>query len=153
MVRKLSEGNTNLGFNREERAFNLLAQFQLIEFSLKFYIGIADEIIRCRVTNIIPYRDDGGSLDKAPLERLLKLFKRINGNDQLQKNIALLIDRRNEIAHRMLLPHVGISRRDEDWRGEHQKLRETEQSVEHVMKALAKEIRKIKKAHSVIVEP
>src|SRR3546814_11932888 len=62
----------------------------------------------------------------------------INGNHALQKQLASLLDKRNDIAHRMLLPHFGVRRRDEDLRRVHDELKSTEESLHGAMKDLAR---------------
>lgn len=145
IAERLMEGTERFGINEEERAFNLLASFQLVELSLKIYIGIANDVISSRVSEIIAFNPDSRALEKASLERLLAMFKVVNGNRSLQKRLAALVDKRNDVAHRMLLPHFGLVRRGSDYRRVHEELKKTEESLNRVMKSLAKEIVSIKK--------
>src|SRR3546814_1653835 len=98
-----------------------------------------------RTDTLFPYTTLFRSLEKASLERLLGTMKMINGNHALQKQLASLLDKRNDIAHRMLLPHFGVRRRDEDLRRVHDELKSTEESLHGAMKDLAREIVTIKK--------
>src|SRR3546814_10825340 len=93
---------------------------------------------------LVPFKPDEKALEKASLERLLGTMKMINGNHALQKQLASLLDKRNDIAHRMLLPHFGVRRRDEDLRRVHDELKSTEESLHGAMKDLAREIVTIK---------
>src|SRR3546814_15447847 len=121
ITRHLSEGiGQNYEVNQEARAFNLLASFQLVELALKIYISIAYDVIRLRVHGLVPFKPDEKALEKASLERLLGTMKMINGNHALQKQLDSLLGKRNDIAHRMLLPHFGVRRRDEDLRQAHE---------------------------------
>lgn len=145
VARRLAKGTgQNYEFNEESRAFNLLASFQLVELSLKIYISLAYEVIRRRVDGLLPFNHDEKSLEKASLERLLGMLKVINNNQALGKLLASLIEKRNDIAHRMLLPHFGIRRRNEDLRKAHDELTRTEKSVNRAMKGLAREIVAVK---------
>lgn len=117
-----------------------MASFQLVELSLKIYIGLAYQVIKLRVDGLVPFNHDQNALEKASLERLLSTLKVVNGNRSLQKRLATLVEKRNDIAHRMLLPHFGVRRRDYDMRKIHDELSRTEESVNQVMKALAREI-------------
>ena len=94
----------------------------------------------------MPYNFDERALERAPLERLLSMFKVVNGNAPLQKRLAGLVDKRNDVAHRMLLPHFGVRRRDADIRRTHEELKAVEESLNRAMKSLAREIVAIKDA-------
>ena len=132
--------------NEESRAFNLLAHFQLVELSLKVYIGTSHRLIASRVQGLMPYNFDERALERAPLERLLAMFKVVNGNAALQKCLASLVDKRNDVAHRMLFPHFGVRRRDADIRRTHDELHAVEVSLNRAMKSLAREIATLKEA-------
>ena len=147
VIRRLGRGaKRGFDFNEESRAFNLLAHFQLVELSLKVYIGIGYELIAARVDGYVSYNYDHRALEKASLERLLAMFKVVNSNLALQKRLASLIEKRNDVAHRMLLPHFGVRRRDSDIRRSHDELKLVEESLNRAMKSLAKEIVVIKES-------
>lgn len=74
------------------------------------------------------------------------MFKVVNGNAALQKCLASLVDKRNDVAHRMLLPHFGVRRRDADIRRTHDELEAVEVSLNRAMKSLAREIASVKEA-------
>ena len=126
--------------NEEARAFNLLASFQLLELALKIYIRLAYDLIRLRVAGFLHFEHDEKAIEKASLERLLAMFKVVNGNGGLKNGLSSLVDKRNDIAHRMLLPHFGVRRRDEDLRRIHEELKATENLVDEAMKELAREM-------------
>src|SRR3546814_15534393 len=113
-------------------------------------VSIADDGIRVRVHGLVPFKPDEKALEKASLERLLGTMKMINGNHALQKQIASLLDKRNDIAHRMLLPHFGVRRRDEDLRRVHDELTSTEESLHGAMKDWARHMITIKKVQTKI---
>jgi hypothetical protein len=92
----------------------------------------------------MPYNFDERALERAPLERLLGMFKVVNSNGPLQKRLAGLVDKRNDVAHRMLLPHFGVRRRDADIRRSHDELKAVEESLDRAMKSLAREIVSLK---------
>lgn len=147
VVRRLGRGaERGFDFNEESRAFNLLAHFQLVELSLKVYIGIAHRLIAVRVDGLMPYNFEERVLERAPLERLLRMFKVVNSNGPLQKRLAGLVDKRNDVAHQMLLPHFGVRRRDADLRRSHDELRAVEESLDRAMKSLAREIVNLEEA-------
>ncbi|SEI67823.1 hypothetical protein [Frateuria terrea] len=147
VVRRLGRGaERGFDFNEESRAFNLLAHFQLVELSLKVYIGTAHRLIAARVDGLMPYNFDERSLERAPLERLLSMFKVVNSNGPLQKRLAGLVDKRNDVAHQMLLPHFGVPRRHADIRRCHDELKAVQESLDRAMKFLAREIVSLKEA-------
>lgn len=145
VVRQLTEGaKRRFGINEEARAFNLLASFQLVELSLKVYTLTAYDVIALKLGGLVPFNYDERSLERAPLERLLVMFKVVNGNLELQRRLASLVEKRNDIAHRMLLPHFGVRRRDSDPLKTHEDLKQVEDSLSRAMESLAREISSVK---------
>ena len=89
----------------EPRLVKLLGQFQLLEFSLKLYIYFSHEIIRARVSGLVPFKYTFEQLDSHPLEKLLATFRQLSDNSELQGRLNELPKKRNEIAHKALLYH------------------------------------------------
>jgi hypothetical protein len=141
----LASGETRtFSVNSEARVLNLLANFQLVEFALKVYLGYCYEIVRKRVEGVIPFHRDFKSIEKHALKRLIELFVECNSNRALQRDLFKLSRERDELAHRSLLGTFGISKTDADPMGEHRKLSRTEVDLSRAMKRLAREIVKVK---------
>ena len=87
----------NLSYSHD--VMTTIWRIQLIEFMLKIYISSTHDLIRNRLEGIIPYKFSGDDVRNAPLERLLTVFSKLNGNIELQKKLNRLKDGRNHLAH------------------------------------------------------
>jgi len=85
----------------------VLGKFQLLEFALKIYIGLAYKAVKARVTGVVHFDYTENDLDDLPLGRLLGLFRKLNANEELVKRMQRLQTERNQIAHRSLLITMG----------------------------------------------
>jgi hypothetical protein len=76
-----------------------LSPYQLIEESLKFYI----EAVHWRIEHIlrgrIPFRYPPKEYENAPLEHLIKMFRRHSDNEDLIERLKDALKKRNYIAH------------------------------------------------------
>ncbi len=98
-----------------DAASHALAGFQLIEASLKQYIGYYHDAVRHLVCGKLSYKHKQSDIDEAPIERLLKVFAKINSNDLLIRNLRKLVKHRNEIAHKALVHLYHPTKSDEEF--------------------------------------
>ena len=92
-----------------------LAGFQLIEAGLKFYIGYYYDVARFILDGKLAFKYEKSDINEAALEKLLSIFKKINSNEELIKNIRKLIHQRNHIAHKALAQLYGSKRTDSEF--------------------------------------
>lgn len=85
----------------------ILGNFQLLEFGLKGYIGLAYSIIRKAVGTTLQFGYSVKDVEAYPLERLINVFSKSNTNMLLQSRLNKLRAERNHIAHRSLLATMG----------------------------------------------
>jgi hypothetical protein len=85
----------------------ILGSFQLLEFALKGYIGLAYKVIKRSVGQRIHFNYSEKDVEAFPLERLLNVFGKLNENTDLLKRLNKLREERNHIAHRSLIITMG----------------------------------------------
>lgn len=90
-----------------DRVVGILTSFQLLELSLKIYIGKSYELIGHLVGDRVHFDFSVSDVENYPLERLLNLFGKLNGNEDLKKRLNKLRSERNYVAHEALLVTVG----------------------------------------------
>jgi hypothetical protein len=91
----------------KERVTGILASFQLLELALKIYIGKSYDLINHLVEDRIHFDFSFTDIENYPLERLLTLFGKLNGNEELKKRLNKLRTERNYVAHEALLVTIG----------------------------------------------
>ncbi|KRE85314.1 hypothetical protein ASG75_06875 [Rhodanobacter sp. Soil772] len=91
----------------EQTTLRMLAQFQFIEQSLKYYISIAYEFIELRLDGAIHFGYSSKDLDSLSLERLLTIFCKLNANTKVVTRLNKLKTQRNHIAHKALTVAMG----------------------------------------------
>ncbi|MDF0377016.1 hypothetical protein GOC95_02210 [Methylophilus sp. YYY-1] len=91
----------------KDRVLRILANFQLLELALKIYIGKSYEFINYLVEGRVHYDFSITDVENYPLERLLSVFGKLNGNQELQKRLNKLKSERNYVAHQALLVTIG----------------------------------------------
>lgn len=84
-------------------ALRILGAFQLLEFCLKLYIGLAYRLISRCIDGKIHFGYTADDIETFPLERLLNIFSRLNANQDLISRLNKLQQARNEMAHKSLL--------------------------------------------------
>jgi len=85
----------------------MLGKFQLLEFALKQYIGLAYKMIQELADDKVPFHFSEKDVENYPLERLANIFAKLNDNSDLSKKINRLRESRNHIAHKALLLVTG----------------------------------------------
>ena len=87
----------------KDRTIGLLTSFQLLELTLKLYIGTSYDYIHALVQDRIHFDFSVEDVENFPLERLLNVFGKLNGNEELKKRLNKLRQERNYIAHEALI--------------------------------------------------
>src|SRR5262245_8897452 len=101
----------------EKRISITLAAFQVTEFLLKEYIARSYDLMRYILRDHIDFSPSRRDIENYSLERLISTFKTINSNQEIIRQLQSVIDHRNRIAHRSLLPLYGVKTSDEEyWR-------------------------------------
>jgi hypothetical protein len=101
----------------EKRVSLTLAGFQVTELLLKEYMALSYEVMRHLLRDYIAFSPSRRDVENYSLERLIATFKTINGNSDLVKQLQSVVEHRNRIAHRSLLPLYGRKIADEEyWR-------------------------------------
>jgi hypothetical protein len=91
----------------KDRAVGLLTNFQLLELTLKLYIGTSYDYIHALVEDRIHFDFSIEDVENYPLERLLNVFGKLNKNSELKTRLNKLKKERNYIAHEALLVTIG----------------------------------------------
>ena len=91
----------------KKMTIRILANFQLLEFLLKLYIGKSYDMIHTCVGERVYFDFSISDVENYPLERLLNVFGKLNSNKDLQKRLNKLKTKRNHIAHQSLLITIG----------------------------------------------
>lgn len=101
----------------EKRVSLTLAGFQVTELLLKEYIALSYEVMRHLLRDHIAFSPSRRDVENHSMERLIATFKTINSNNSLVKQLQSVVEHRNGIAHRSLLPLYGRKTADEEyWR-------------------------------------
>ncbi len=87
----------------------ILGNFQLLELTLKLYIGRAYEFIQLALNDRMHFGYSIADVESFPLERLLNVFSKLNTNEELQKRLNKLRAQRNHVAHESLLIVAGTN--------------------------------------------
>jgi hypothetical protein len=93
--------------NYKATVVRILSNFQLIEFALKEYIGLAYRLIFERVKDTLHFSYSRKDVESFPLERLINTFSKMNSNRELISRLNRLRAARNQIAHRSLVVTMG----------------------------------------------
>lgn len=91
----------------KERVVGILSNFQLLELALKIYIGKSYDFIDFMIADRVYFDFSIADIENYPLERLLTLFGKLNGNEELKKRLNKLKSSRNYVAHEALLVTIG----------------------------------------------
>ena len=128
----------------ESTTLRILAQFQLMEFALKHYIGFSYALIHKQLAGVAPFRYTLEDVENHPLERLLVIFAKLNDNAELQAKLNQLRSKRNHVAHRSLLVSMGKSRDNEAIEKASEEFFYLEDEVVECVQELLKELRQVK---------
>lgn len=106
-IRPHTHDMTDLREQYKATTLRILANFQLLEFALKAYIGRAYATIKVSVGDKVPFGYGKADVESFPLERLLNVFSKLNADTALQARLNKLREERNHIAHRSLIITMG----------------------------------------------
>lgn len=135
---------------RQEQRFykditvGLLTNFQLLELSLKLYIGTSYDYIHILVEDHVRFDFSISDVENYPLERLLTLFSKLNDNEELKKRLNKLRKERNYIAHEALLVTVGSNPNMDTLHKKSQDFFYLEDELSECLKLVSKEFSKLK---------
>jgi hypothetical protein len=124
----------------EKRVSLTLAGFQVTELLLKDYIATAYDVTRKLLDGVIEFSPSRKDIESHSLERLVATFKTINGNRELLRNLQSLIEHRNRLAHRSLLPLYGSRTSDEEYWKLIDEISPLEQEVDKCMVGVRREL-------------
>jgi hypothetical protein len=128
-----------------DAATHALAGFQLVEESLKQYIGIYYDAVRFLLKNQLSFQYKREEINDAALERLTNLFSKINANKELVERIRPLIKNRNDVAHRALVHLYGKPKPDAEYKVGIDEFIEVAQKIGVILEDLHKETLIVKK--------
>ena len=77
-----------------------LSGCQLIEQELKLYITEALDLAKKCIGNKMPFKMNGSDYEDSSLERLIEIFKKLNDNDSLIKELNNFRIERNFLSHK-----------------------------------------------------
>lgn len=117
----------------KERVISILTNFQILEMSLKIYIGKSYELIQHIVVDRVYFDFSASDVENYPLEKLLNLFGKLNGNEELKKRLNKLRSHRNYVAHQALLLSLPKNENTDEF---HEKARDFFYLEEEIMKCL-----------------
>ena len=89
------------------RVGEALSPYQLLEAFLKIYIARAHLRIQGLVLGKVPFNYPPEEYENAPLEHLIKMFRRQSDNDALFDRLRRALKSRNYIAHRVIEDYMG----------------------------------------------
>ena len=87
-----------------------LSGCQLVEQELKLYISHALDLIRKRLGHRMPFKMKGDDYENSSLEGLINIFKKLNDNEALIKDLNKFKKERNFLSHQGIthcLDHEG----------------------------------------------
>ncbi|MDQ2077935.1 hypothetical protein [Marinimicrobium sp. ABcell2] len=128
----------------KDRAVGLLTNFQLLELSLKLYIGTSYDYIRMLVVDHIHFDFSISDVENYPLERLLNIFGKLNGNEALKKRLNKLRNERNYVAHEALLVTIGSNPNMDTLNQKAKDFFYLEDELTECLKLVTEEFRKLK---------
>ncbi|MCA2438574.1 MULTISPECIES: hypothetical protein [Vibrio] len=122
-----------------DRTVGILTSFQLLELSLKLYIGKSYDFIHALVGDRIHFDFSIEDVENYPLERLLNTFVKLNGNKELHKRLNKLRKQRNYIAHEALIVTIGDNPNMDTLHEKSREFFELEDELSDCLKALITE--------------
>lgn len=129
----------------EKRVALTLAGFQVTELLLKDYIEASYKVMRGLLESYIEFSPSRKDIENHSLERLITIFKTINGNHELIENLKSVVDHRNRIAHKSLLPLYGSNTSDAEYWNLIDEISPLEQEIDKCMDGVQRELIELKK--------
>jgi len=116
-----------------------LAGFQLIEESLKDYIGFYHDAVRKLLPSTITYGSSRRDIQDAALGKPINVFSKCCGNQALILDLRSLTSTRDELAHKALIGLYGTAPDPSDLEGKAASLQKTAESISELLAKLNKE--------------
>ena len=135
----------------EKRVSLTLAGFQVTELLLKDYIETSYEAMRGLLKGCIEFSPSRKNIENHSLERLISIFKTINGNHKLIKNLRSVVEHRNRIAHKSLLPLYGSNTSDAEYWNLIDEISPLEQEIDKCMEGVQRELSELKKRAGLVI--
>lgn len=91
--------------NRRDYLLNVahsLGACQLLELEIKLYIKRAFEVTRKKTKGVVPFHFRGDDYEESSLERLVSVFRKLNGNKELIERLEKFRKDRNFVAHKAI---------------------------------------------------
>ena len=127
----------------KEASTHALAGFQLIEEGLKDYIGHYYDAVRKRLNGKLHFEYRRTDIDQAALGKLLSIFCKINGNEDLVKQLRKLLKHRDDLAHKALVHLYGTPKSDSEYAAMSDSAIETASKLGELMSVLHQEINRV----------
>jgi hypothetical protein len=135
----------------EKRVSLTLAGFQVTELLLKEYIALSYDVMRCILREHIDFSLSRRDIENHSLERLISTFKTINTNKDLIGQLQSVVEHRNKIAHKSLLPLYGARTSDQEYWDLIDEISPLESEVDGCMSGMQAEIDRLnRKSQSVL---
>lgn len=105
-MQRLSHSNPRMNQVPHDTQFHAaaaaaLSTCQLVEHVVRFYLKIIHQLIATKLNKCIPYHFSGEDYEDLPLGALLKVFKKLNDNVDLQDRLEKFRKERNWVAHQI----------------------------------------------------
>ena len=139
---------TDLRDSYKATTLRILVNFQLLEFALKIYIGRTYELIQACVGSRVYFDYSISDVENFPLERLLSVFRKLNGNAELLKRLNKLKVDRNHVAHESLLVTMGSKYDREVVQEKHGEFFHLEDELSECLKLVLEETKTINRGFS-----
>ena len=131
----------------KEVASNLIITFQFIEEMLRKQLEFTFDIVRLKLDDLLSFKFDYGTYEKAALGRLIDAFKNISNDDVLIEELSHLVKYRNKAAHNcFILPDEHVHDLDylKNEINEFKKIDERAAKVFHQLEERVRELHKIR---------
>ena len=125
-------------------ATHALAGFQLVEASLKQYIGYYYDAVSALVDDRLSFSYSHSDIDEAALEKLLGIFSKVNGNKEFIKELRALINIRNEVAHRAFVDLYKPAQKTPDFEPKSDELIQIAEKLGAILAQMSEETTKVK---------
>jgi|CXWL01.1.fsa_nt_gi hypothetical protein len=135
----------------EDNSFHLaaasaLSTCQLVEHFVKFYLSVTHQLIDEKVGKQIPYHFSGEDYEDIPLGGLLKTFKKLNDNVDLQSRLEIFRKDRNWIAHQLFADYFKTGQTKEHQDKVLERLGKIEVYTSKLIAELMLEVKKVREA-------
>ena len=131
----------------KEITTDLIVSFQFIEEMIRKQLEFVFDIVRVKLGDLIPFKFNYETYERAALGRLIDAFKYISDDESLIKELEDLVKHRNKAAHKsFVLPDEHVYDLDylKNEIEEFQKIDERAEKVFHILEERVRELYKIR---------